>query len=119
MTVAGEGHVDVLDLGARSCFSPICTVRMALLSPVTTSGQRYWFQAARKENTAEGGQRRPGQGHGHPGHEPPVAVAVEGGRLLEVSRDLQERLAEQEGAEPGGQERDGQALEACCTNRGC
>ena len=52
----------------------------------------------------QGGHGRAGQRHGHPGHEPPVAVAVEGGRLLEVLRDLQERLAEQEGAEPGGQE---------------
>ena len=59
---------------------------------------------------AQGGQRGAGQRHGHPGHEAQVPVAVELGRLLEVARDLQEGLAQQEDAEARGQEGHGQAL---------
>ena len=59
---------------------------------------------------AERGERGAGQRHGHPGHEAPVAVAVEQGRLLQVARYLQEGLAQQEDAEAGREKRHGQAL---------
>ena len=45
-----------------------------------------------------------------PPEEAPVAVPVEAGRFLEILRQREERLAEQERAEPGREERDDQAL---------
>src|SRR5436190_1453056 len=56
----------------------------------------------------EGGDGRPRERHDDAGHEPPVPVAVEGGRVLEVAWHLQERLAQQERAETRRHERDDQ-----------
>ena len=105
MIDAGERDVDLVDAAwPRSCLSPICTVRY-WSSLVTSSGQRYWFHAPRNANTLERRDRRPGERHRDPGHEPPVPVAVERRRVLEVARHLEERLAQQERAEAGGEER--------------
>ena len=53
----------------RSCFSPIWTVRY-WSSSVTSSGHRYWFHAREEREDRQGGDRRPGQRHRDPGHEP-------------------------------------------------
>ena len=49
---AGQGDGDLETWVPSSCFRPICTVSSGDVPPVATSGHRYWFQAARKENTA-------------------------------------------------------------------
>ncbi len=83
-------------------------------------GHQEWPQVlvpcAEEGEHAQRRHRRAGERHRDPGHEAPVAVAVERGRVLQVLRDLQERLAQQERTEAGREERHDQARVACCTN---
>ena len=114
MTAPASDDRDLRDLVCpSSCLRPICTVLSGVVAAGRHQRPQVLVPGGEEREHAEGGQRGPGQRHGDPGHEAQVAVAVELGRLLEVARDLQEGLAQQEDAEARGQEGDGQALVAC------
>ena len=95
-------------VAADSDLRPICIVSH-WPSVTTARGQVYWFQRRQERDHGERGDDRAGHRDGDPPEEAGVAEAVELGGVAQVARDAEEALADEEGAERGGEERRGQA----------
>ena len=87
---------------SRSALSPLCTVFMSA-SVVISVRPQVLVPGRQEAEQCQRAQRRPHDRHGDVTQEREVAGAVDACRVTQLTRQRQERLANQERAERGGE----------------